>query len=418
MAALMLSIYRILTWIVLAPVCAVVRNHPNFKGTLASRLSINLPGRPDGELVWLHCASLGEVKAAELLIDALQQIRPNLLIYVSSMTATGRDAALKNTVIDHVFPFPFDLAPVMRRFMKHLKPSSLVIMETEIWPNLLVEANEEDIPVIFINARMSEKSVQNYKFIKPLTSRILSNSCVLAILDTDAERFNYIGARHVKVIGNIKFDAVKAADTSKKEALKENINAAGRPVFIAGSVREGEEKIVVDAIKCASSKFAGLVSIIAPRHPDRVGFLCDTVKASGLSFSLRSSRNPSDIIVVDTMGELFNLYGASDVAFVGGSLVPLGGQNILEPLAWGVPTIHGPHMSNFNWALDVVGPWTVEVKNAESLGTAIIDILGNLDFYKGMAGNALCSISKLKGISMQYAEIIALMLDKKQDGPG
>ena len=414
MASLMLFIYRILIWIVLAPLCAVVRNHPNFKGTIASRLSINMPSRPAGELVWLHCASLGEVRAAEMLIDALRKIRPNLLIYVSSMTATGRDAALKTPGIDHIFPFPFDLAPVMRRFIKHLKPSVIAIMETEIWPNLLVAAQKENLPVVFINARLSEKSVRNYKLIKPLISKIFGNSSVLATSDTFAGRFTSIGAREVKVTGNIKFDAIKSADPSKKKELKENINAIGRPVFIAGSVREGEEKFVIDAIKYASLKISGLVSIIVPRHPGRVGVLCNTAKAAGLSFSLRSSGNSSDIIIVDTMGELFNLYGAADVAFVGGSLVNVGGQNILEPLAWGVPTIHGQYMSNFNWALDVVGQWTVNVKSPENLGTVVVDIFGNLNIYNKMAEGALCSISKLKGISMQYAEKIVLLLENNK----
>jgi 3-deoxy-D-manno-octulosonic-acid transferase len=413
MASLMLFVYRILTWIALVPLCAVVRDHPNFKGTLASRLGINMTPRPDGELIWLHCASLGEVKAAELLIDALKKIRPGLLIYVSSMTATGRDAALKTKGIEHVFPFPFDLALVMRRFMKHLRPSAIAVMETEIWPNLLVEAYNKDVPTVFINARMSDKSVQYYKFIKPLTAKILGNSCVLAISDTDADRFTSIGARRVKVIGNIKFDAIKSADASKKEELKENINALGRPVFIAGSVREGEEKFVVNAIKGASLRIPGLISIIVPRHPDRVGILCDIVKTSGLSFSLRSSMNPSDIIIVDTMGELFNLYGASDVAFVGGSLVDLGGQNILEPLAWGVPTIHGQYMSNFNWALDAVGQWTVNVDSPDKLGDVIIEIFLNPEKYDAIAKRALNELVEIKGISMNYALHVIGLFNRK-----
>lgn len=413
MARLILLTYRILTWIALIPLCAAVRNHPNFKGTLASRLGVNMPPGPgDGNLIWLHCASLGEVKTAELLIDALKKIRPNLLIYVSSMTATGREAAHKIKGIDHVFPFPFDLAPVMRHFLKRLRPSALVIMETEIWPNLLIEAQNENVPVVFVNARMSEKSVRNFKLIKPLTSKILSNAYVLAISNTDAERFASFGARDVEVIGNIKFDAVKSADTLKREKLKESINASGRPVFIAGSVREGEEQFVVEAIRAASSKITGLISIVVPRHTGSVGLLCEILNASGMTFSLRSSGNNSDIIIVDTMGELFNLYGAADVAFVGGSLVDLGGQNILEPIAWGVPTIHGQYMSNFKWALDVVRGSTVEIESPESLGTAIIDIFVNPHIYKEMADQALCSILNLKGISMQYAENIALLLNK------
>ncbi|HEY9160024.1 MAG TPA: 3-deoxy-D-manno-octulosonic acid transferase [Desulfomonilia bacterium] len=413
MARLILLIYRILAWIALIPLCVAVRNHPNFKGTIASRLGAEMPPAPgERKLIWLHCASLGEVKAAELLIDALKKVRPDILIYVSSMTVTGRDAACKIKGIDHVFPFPFDLAPVIRLFLKHLMPSALVIMETEIWPNLLNEARNKNVPVVFVNARMSGKSVRNFKIIKPLTSVILKNATVLAISDADAERFASIGAGHVKVIGNIKFDAVKSADTSKRKKLKESINADGRPVFIAGSVREGEERFVVDAVRYASSKIPGLISIVAPRHSGSVGLLGEMLNASGISFALRSSGNTADIIIVDTMGELFNLYGASDVAFVGGSLVDLGGQNILEPIAWGVPTIHGQYMSNFRWALDVVSGSTVEIDNPDKLGTAIIDVLGNPSIFKAKADEALHLISKLRGISMKYAENIALSLNK------
>jgi 3-deoxy-D-manno-octulosonic-acid transferase len=298
--------------------------------------------------------------------------------------------------------------------MKHLKPSAVAIMETEIWPNLLVEAHNKDVPVVFINARMSEKSVRNYKFIKPLTSMILSSASILAISGTDADRFTSIGARRVKVLGNIKFDAIKLANTSKREELKSSINAPGEPVFIAGSVREGEEKIVVDAIKYASSRIPGLISIIVPRHPDRVGLLCDIVKTSGLSFSLRSSRNASNIIIVDTMGELFNLYGASDVAFVGGSLVDLGGQNILEPIAWGVPTIHGQYMSNFNWALDVVGQWTIQVYSPDKLGEIVIEVFRNPEKYDAMAKRALNELAGIKGISMNYAQHVIGFFNVKQ----
>lgn len=413
MAFLMLLAYRVLGWIALAPLCFAVRKHPNFKGTIASRLALSMPERRAGELVWLHCSSLGEVKAAELLIEALRKVRPGLLIYVSSMTATGREAAQKIAGLDCVFPFPFDLAPVMRRYIDHLKPSAVIIVETEIWPNLLNEAHKRKVPVAFINARMSEKSARNYGFIKPLMAGILCDTSVLAISDADAGRFASLGAVNVSVLGNIKFDAVRSADVSNREALKAGVNAAGMPVFIAGSVREGEEKYVVDAIKFASEKVGGLVSIIAPRHPDRVGLLCDMLKDSGMGFSLRSSGERSDVVVVDTMGELFRLYGASDVAFVGGSLVDLGGQNILEPLAWGVPTIHGQYMSNFLWALDVVGRYTVKVEKPEDLGAQIVEVLGNIRSCEKKAEGALNTLSKFKGISMQYAVAIVPILEKQ-----
>jgi 3-deoxy-D-manno-octulosonic-acid transferase len=403
---MMLYIYRLLTWIALIPVCIAVRNHPNFKGTILKRLGFEMPHRPSGELIWLHCASLGEVKAAALLVEALKQIKPEVKICVSSMTLTGRQEAAKTKGIDLVFPFPFDLAGVMGRYFKAFKPKALVIMETEIWPNMLFAAKKAGIPVIFANARMSQRSARNFTMIKPLLKSVLSNATILAIADEDASRFKAIGAIKVEVMGNIKFDQIRSADPLKRESLKMNITENGSPVFIAGSVREGEEKFVVDAVKHAASKIPGLVSIIAPRHLNRVGLVCRLLEASGIEYSLRSAKAKSQVIVVDTMGELFELYGASDCAFVGGSLIDLGGQNILEPVAWGVPVIHGRFMSNFTWALDVVGKWTVKVDNPAALGAAVVDVFDNMPRYQGDAQSALEKLSGLKGISMEYARKI------------
>jgi len=381
----------------------VARNHPNFRGTILKRLGCKMPLRPTGKIIWLHCSSLGEVKAAALLVDALKKIRPEVKICVSSMTLTGRDEALKTKGIDMVFPFPFDLACIMSRYFKVLKPEALVIMETEIWPNMLFEAKKADIKVVFANARMTQKSARNFTFIKPLLKSALSEALILAIAKEDASRFKSLGAKKVEVLGNIKFDQVKAADLSKRKSLKMNITGNGSPVFIAGSVREGEEKFVVEAVKQASLKITGLVSIIAPRHSNRVGLVCELLEASNIEFSLRSAKAQSQVIVVDTMGELFELYGASDCAFVGGSLIDLGGQNILEPVAWGVPVIHGKFMSNFTWALDVLGKRTVCVDNPSELGAAVIEVFSSMPKYQDNAQKALDSLSVLKGISMEYA---------------
>jgi 3-deoxy-D-manno-octulosonic-acid transferase len=391
----------------------VVRNHPNFKGTLKQRLGLVMPPRGDGKILWLHCASLGEVKAAAVFIETIKELRPELAVYVSSMTATGRDAAKKISAIDNVFPLPFDLALIVRHYIKFLRPSVLVIMETEIWPNLIIEAKKECVPVVFVNARMTERSFRNYRLIKPFLKRVLEGVTVLPIADADAERFRFLGANCTKVFGNIKFDMVRNADTNIRKKLKESLNAKDRPVFIAGSIREGEEKMVVDAIKLTSSTVPDLVSVIAPRHTGRIKLICDLVRANDLDFSLRSSGLEADVIVVDTMGELFSLYGAADVAFVGGSLVDFGGQNILEPVAWGVPVIHGPFMSNFQWALDAVGQWTIRIGNQGDLSDAIVDVLNNLDSYKTMAENALVSLSNTRGISSRYAQEVASIQEKR-----
>ena len=407
MARVILGIYNLLALILIGPICLYVRRHPNFAGTLRLRLSMKLPGPHEGDLIWFHGASLGEVKAAAALIDAVKARRPSVRICVSSMTATGREAASKIKAVDMILPMPFDLPWIMRRYFERLKPQALVIVETEIWPNMLAQARIAGVKTFFVNARLSEKAFGRYRWVRPLLAHVLQGARVLAIADADAARFKALGGRSVQVLGNLKFDALASVDPARAGRIRATLGCGERPVFIAGSVREGEEQSVMDALIAARLKIPSLFAIIAPRHPQSIPILTDMADTAGIPCGLRSKKAQDiDLLVIDTMGELFDLYGASQAAFVGGSLVPLGGQNILEPLAWGVPTIHGPHMENFLWAMDVVKDYTIVVENAAALGQAIGAVLANPAEYASRAEAAREALAQAQGATARYVDAI------------
>jgi 3-deoxy-D-manno-octulosonic-acid transferase len=354
---------------------------------------------------------VGEVRAVSGLLAALKGQRPELMICLSSMTATGRQVASNMAAADLVIPFPFDSPRVMRNYLMQLSPRALIVVETELWPNMLMEARELDIPVVIVNARMAERSFRRYARVQPFVKRVLEDVQVLAMARADAERFSRLGAEQVQTLGNLKLDMLSGADRTGREGMRNSLGVSGRPVFIAGSIREGEEEMVVEAVKSASSRIPGLFAILVPRHPQQVGYLSGLARRGGFRWCLRSRMEKDiDLVIVDTMGELFGLYGASDAAFVGGSLVNLGGQNILEPIAWEVPTIHGPHMGNFTWALELVDGCTVTVHDALSLADAVADIMTDPEKYRNMARQARVLVEEHKGVTQRYLSMLAGLL--------
>lgn len=407
MARLILGIYHILGNILIWPLCLCLCRHPNFKDTLLLRLAFKLPHAVPGDLIWLHASSLGEVRTIARIIAVLKSKCPDCRICLSSMTAVGRQAASGIKGIDFILPMPFDLSWVMRHYMAYFNPKVLVIIETEIWPNLLIQARKANVKTIFINARISAKAFNRYKMIKPLMANILNPARILASSDENASHFSALGARQVEVFGNLKFDTMPAIHPEKALYIRQTLPCGNRPVFIAGSIREGEERIVMEAIHEARLHRPDLFCIIVPRHTESVPILLDLAKSFGISLSLRSQISAcADLLIVDSTGELFDLYGIANVAFVGGSLVDEGGQNILEPIVQNVPTIHGPHMANFLWALDVVKGHTIVVNNAVELGRTIADILADPERYKTMSRLAGESLAQKQGITMRYVSAI------------
>lgn len=283
------------------------------------RLAFKIPVFPHGELIWFHAASLGEVKAISKLIDVLKSQRPNCFICLSSMNASGRKAAAMIKGIDLVLPMPFDISWIMGRYMAHLKPKVLVIVETEIWPNLLIQARKAHVKTIFINARMSSKSFNHYKMFKSLMTHILSNVRVLAVSSEDAERYATLGAKKVEVFGNLKLGNMPVINPEKERELRRMLQCGDRPVFIAGSTREGEEQFVIEAIQTARASIPELFSIVAPRHPQSIPLFIDLAKSFGISWTLRTKpAKDADLVFVDTIGELSDFYAVAQVAFVGG----------------------------------------------------------------------------------------------------
>lgn len=304
--------------------------------------------------VWIHAVSVGEVQAALPLISWLQEQR-NLPVLVTTTTPTGSERVrqqLANQVF-HVYA-PYDLPGVIRRFLKRVRPSLVIIMETEIWPNLFHQCCVEGIPLILANARLSTHSARGYRRFRSLTKATLANVTELAAqARPDADRFISLGmdAQHVHVTGNIKFDVrISEALRSRAEQLRGTWGDK-RPVWVAASTHAGEEELVLSAFAMVQTRLPQVLLILVPRHPERFDKVADLCLRRGYTVTRRSGGGTVSaevsIFLGDTMGELPLFYAGADVAFVGGSLVPAGGHNILEPASLGIPIVVGPHTFNF-----------------------------------------------------------------------
>jgi 3-deoxy-D-manno-octulosonic-acid transferase len=291
--------------------------------------------------------------------------------------------------------------------MRHLAPKALVIAETEIWPNMIMAAGASHVPVIIINARLSTKAFKRYLYVKPLIRHLLAYTRILAMGSRDYLRFKALGADNVSQAGNIKFDAVTKLKGERADTLKKELAIGNRPVFIAGSIRSGEEALVVASIEEIRKNIPEVFCIVAPRHHDRISFVTCAATDRGMTWSLRSEgAADADILILDTTGELFDFYGLSTVAFVGGSLVKSGGQNPLEPIAWSVPTLHGPHMDNFLWAMEVVGEFTITVRDESELAREAVSIISHPELYRPKAEMARDALDHAKGATKTYCNEI------------
>src|SRR5262245_12171355 len=296
---------------------------------------------------------MGEVQASAPLVRALRARYPRMPLVLTTVTPTGaqRGRALFGSDVD-VRYLPYDLPGCVRRFFDRVRPGVAVILETELWPNLFHVCGRRRIPLVLASARISPRSVGRYRRLISLFRETLSHGIVIAAQSaSDAERFVSIGANAARthVIGNIKFDfELPAALAEEGRRLREQY-AAGRSVWVAGSTHEGEETVLLDAQVRINAAVPGALLILVPRHPARFEEVATLLRRREVAFATRSSRGPAggaQVLLVDTLGELLNFYAAADVAFVGGSLIPIGGHNLLEPAALGLPILTGPH--NFN----------------------------------------------------------------------
>jgi len=328
---------------------------PAYAKRIGERFAFGLaPFKPGG--IWVHAVSVGESIAAAPMIRVLQERHPELPITVTCMTPTGseRIQALFGNSVQHCY-LPYDLPWAAARFLKRIQPKLAVIMETELWPNHIHQCAKRGVPVVLANARLSARSARGYGRFAKLTAPMLAQLSWLAVqTEAEAERFRALGARPecVEVTGSIKFDLrIDPELLARAAALRQEWQAQARPIWIAASTHAGEDEIVLAAHRQLRQQHSDALLILVPRHPERFASVFDLCKKEGFSTVRRSSGEPvraeSAVLLGDTMGELLFLYALADSAFVGGSLVPNGGHNLLEPAALGKPVLSGPHLFNF-----------------------------------------------------------------------
>jgi 3-deoxy-D-manno-octulosonic-acid transferase len=306
--------------------------------------------RPDGPLVWIHGASVGEVLAAAALIERLRAL--NMRILLTSGTVTSAAIVAKRFPADIIHQYvPYDSPRYVARFLDHWRPSLALFIESDLWPNLILSSAARRLPMVLINGRMSHRSFPRWRRINTTISALLGRFDVcLAQSQVDADRFAALGSRNVITTGNLKLDVpAPPADAGKLERLMSVTR--GRPIIVAASTHPGEEEMLVATHRALASFFPSLLSVIVPRHPDRGEAIAREIAASGLQVGLRSREQlptaTTDIYVADTMGELGLFYRLSPIVFMGGSLVPHGGQNPIEAIKLGASIVHGPHVFNF-----------------------------------------------------------------------
>ena len=307
-----------------------------------------------GAPLWIHAASVGEMQPAAALVKALRARWPSLPILVTAFTPTGaaRAAALGPDVT--VRYLPYDLPGSVRRFLERARPRIAIILETELWPTLYRQCRLRGTPLIIASARLSSRSAGRYRRFAALLRDTLLEAVVAAQSAQDAERFRAIGAAPARthVIGNLKFDCALPPDIGARGARLREHYAPARAVWVAGSTHEGEEAAVIAAHRRVRAALPGALLVLAPRHPQRFEGVASLLAAQGMAY-VRHSRSPEPaaaaqaaVVLLDTLGELLDFYAAADAAFVGGSLVPVGGHNLLEPAALGRPIATGPHQFN------------------------------------------------------------------------
>ena len=352
-----LWIYRVLAAVALPLVIPVLKIRQLFTGKsrprFRDRMGRGLPELPPNA-IWIQAVSVGEVELARRLVAELGRMAPEQSVFVTATTATGLELAKRTLGGDlPVFPCPIDLPGPVSRVMDHAQPRLVVLVETELWPELIHQAERRGTPVAVVNARLSENSLAGYRRVAgPLRKLVTPVRLVLARTEADAARFAELGVapENIVVGGNIKYD-IGADQRMLEWAEAVRTAAGGRPIVVAGSTMEGEEALVVRAIQDLGEDGTRPFLVLAPRHPERFDAVADLLQARGIEFVRRSVGGEvpttTDAFLIDTIGELARAYQLAAVAFIGGSLVPTGGHNPLEPAVWGVPVLSGPHVDNF-----------------------------------------------------------------------
>ena len=391
-------------------------------GWVRAELLEAMRGRP---VVWIHAVSVGEVLAVSRLVKTLDAALPEYRIAVSTTTRTGQALARERVGAEGVFYCPLDLPWAVRAYLNALRPRLLVLAETEFWPNLLSGCARRGIPVAVVNARVSDRSWPRYRLLSRLWRTILSRlDCVLAQSATDAERLKAIGCRpeRVSVAGNLKFD-VRAAEEAEATRLLRKL-APGLRIVVAGSTLEGEESALIEAWPRLLQADPQLAMVLAVRHPERFNAVAALLEVSAVSWVRRSAwrdqalesippLKPGQIVLLDTIGELASVYSLASVAFVGGSLIPAGGHNPLEPAQFGVPIVMGPHTFNFQAITDdLLAHRAVRIAEKQELAAALIELLKDGGNARAMGERSREVFASQAGATERSAQALIALLSE------
>ncbi len=382
--------------------------------------------------IWVHAVSVGEVTAAAPIISSLRAVHPEACIVISTSTETGQEMArrLVTDATSHIY-FPLDIPYAVRKIIYKVSPEMFVLVETEIWPNFIRECRRHGISVVMVNGRISPRSFRGYKKTRFFWKHIMKMIDVTGVIsEIDASRLEVLGVDSSKIItmGNAKYDslAAKVNDSLRDEVAARLDIPAGVKVFVAGSTHEGEDEVVLKVYRGLIERYPDMIMIIVPRHPERGGAVLSLAQELGFRDCVTMKairggerRSGRRIVVVDVIGELFGVYSLATVVFCGGSLVPKGGQNILEPAAWGKVVFHGPSMEDFQVErerLELSGG-SITVKNEAELLQQMIRFIEDEDALAGRGEAARSVVLSNGGAAGRYADLISRTLTEKGSKP-
>jgi len=395
--------------------------HPKLRDGIRARLGLYphvWPDIPPGPRIWVHGASAGDILALLPTMRELKAHRPDIQVIATTITNSGHTIASRQTeLFAAVSYFPYDLPGTVRRALRTIRPDVLVLEYNELWPNLIHAARGRDIPVVLHNGRLADARMARYRWLFALTGNLLTPLSLLLMRDEhEAERALALGAleQRVHITGNTKFDNL--AQLPKEQKIAELRAAAnfpkGAPVWVAGSTHEGEEEQLLDVFTQLRRHHPSLRLVIAPRYVERGDKLAHIAQKHGYKVRMRSKPGPTpDVLILDTIGELPACYAIATLVFVGGSFVPRGGQNILEPAACGKPVLFGPHMQNFADSVQVLlGRGGIQVSSMEQLQRVMLDLLNRAAHREELGNIARGQVRAIRGAATRNAGLIGSLL--------
>lgn len=373
--------------------------------------------------IWVHAVSVGEVGAAAPLVNALLELRPDQRLLVTTITPTGsaRVRALWGDRVEHVY-LAYDLSGAVRRFLGHFRPRIALVLETELWPNLLFCCRDAGVPAYIVNARLSERSLRGYRVLRPLLARVLATlRRVVAQSAEDASRFGRLGAPEASLVvaGNLKYDIDIDVASLARAASEFRERIGGRPVWIAASTHPPEEEAVLRMHAQVLERHPDALLLWAPRHPERFAPVLAQARAEGWEVGARQPDGlpgpQQQAFVINSIGELLAFYAAADVAFVGGSLCEIGGHNVLEPAALGVPAVVGPHTFNFAEPTRRLksAEGLIQADDAGQVTAALLSLLENETRRQAMGQAARQEMQSLSGALARTLDLVGIMLDPR-----